>query len=316
MSTLKLSVVTPVYNEELGIAHFHECTRKVLESIPDVDGSIVYAVDRCTDRTLEVLRQIVIRDGKSTIIALSSRFGHQESLLAGIEYSLESDAIVLMDCDLQHPPELIPKMIEQFRLGYDVVFTTRIENLGTGRIRRLMGNLFYRFLSKICEVQINNNSPDFRLISRRVGAILTQEIHERNVFLRGLFSWIGFKQSGIEFVAGKRFAGEAKFSMSRLIRLATQGILSFTTKPLQIGIFAGVGFAALAFLFLLGAVINYFVDRTIPTGWTTLVTLLLLFSGVQLIVLGIMGSYIGGIYEEVKRRPRYIIDEIISSKIK
>lgn len=310
---LKISIVTPVFNEEQVIAHFHERTRQVLDSLSDVDGVIVFAVDRCTDNTLEILREIVRRDTRSKVIALSSRFGHQMSLLAGIENSLDSDAIIMMDSDLQHPPELIPELIAKFKLGFDVVYTIRMDNEDTGFIRKKAGNLFYRFLGSISQVPVNANSADFRLISRRVAEILTVNFHERNIFLRGLFSWIGFKQIGVEFVAAKRFAGNAKYSISRMGQLAMHGILSFSTKPLQLGIFVGVGFAALAFLYLLVAVVNFFIDRSIPSGWTTLVTLLLLFSGVQLIFLGIMGSYIGGIYEEVKRRPRYLVEEIITS---
>jgi polyisoprenyl-phosphate glycosyltransferase len=312
VSKTKLTVVTPVFNEEDVIEHFHARTRRVLNSLEDVEATILFVVDRGTDRTLEVLRGLVADDPDSKVIALSSRFGHQMSLLAGIEHSLDADAIVMMDSDLQHPPELIPELLANFRRGFDVVYTVRRGTDDTGFLRKAAGDLFYRILDKLSEAPVNANSADFRLISSRVARILMAKFEERNMFLRGLFSWIGFRQTGVNYVAEKRFAGQSKYSFSRMTRLGMAGILSFSTKPLQTGIFVGVSFAALALIFLIWAIVSYFVDRTIPSGWTTLTVLLLLFSGIQLIVLGIMGAYIGNIYEEVKGRPRYIIEEEIS----
>lgn len=312
MPKLKLTVIAPVFNEEQVIRHFHARTRGVLNSLQDIDATILYVVDRCTDNTLTVLRALVADDPQAKVLALSSRFGHQMSLLAGIENAMDADAIVMMDSDLQHPPELIPELLAKFRGGCDVVYTVRRDNEDVGYFRKIIGNLFYRVLATLSKVPINANAADFRLISARVARTLTTGFQERNMFLRGLFSWMGFQQTHVEYTAEKRFAGESKYSFSRMMQLAMAGILSFSTKPLQAGIFVGVGFAVLSFLFMLAAVINYFIAREIPSGWTTLVSLLMLFSGVQLIVLGIMGAYIGAIYEEVKGRPRYIIEEEIS----
>lgn len=314
MPRLKLTIVTPVFNEEEVISHFYTRTRQVLDQLENVDSDIIFVVDRSTDKTLDILRGIVSMDSASKVIALSSRFGHQMSLLAGIENAAAADVIVMMDSDLQHPPELIPKLLAEYCAGADVVYTIRRDTDDIGFFRRTLGNLFYRLLGFLARVPINANAADFRLISRRVALSLTNDFQERNMFLRGVFSWIGFRQTSIEYVAERRFAGESKYSLSRMLQLAMAGILSFSTKPLYIGIFVGVGFAALALFFMLGTVISYFIDRSIPSGWTTIVTLLLLFSGVQLIVIGIMGAYIGGIYEEVKGRPRYIIEEVISRR--
>lgn len=316
MSKLKLTVVTPVFNEEQVIGHFHVRTRDVLDSMEDVEATILFVVDRCTDNTLNVLRGLVASDPNSKAIVLSSRFGHQMSLLAGIENSLDADAIIMMDSDLQHPPELIPELLANFRRGLDVVYTVRRDTKNVGFLRKMVGNLFYHILAKISKVPINANAADFRLISSRVAKALSTDFQERNMFLRGLFSWMGFQQTGVEYSAEERFAGQSKYSFSRMVQLGTAGILSFSTKPLQTGIFVGVSFAALAFVLIVAAGIKYFVVQSIPNGWTTMVVLLLLFSGIQLIVLGIMGAYIGGIYEEVKGRPRYIIDEIINAPSK
>ncbi|SFO97794.1 dolichol-phosphate mannosyltransferase [Variovorax sp. OK605] len=312
MTKIKLTVVTPVFNEEHVIAHFHERTRGVLDSIPDIEWRILYVVDQCTDNTVEVLRSVVAANTGASVLVLSSRFGHQMSLLAGIEHALDADAIVMMDSDLQHPPELIPTLLEEFRRGTDVVYTLRRDTEDVGFLRKQAGNLFYKLLGTISQVPINPNAADFRLISRRVARTLSTGFQERSMFLRGLFSWIGFKQAGIEFVAEKRFAGQSKYSLARMVQLAMAGILSFSTKPLQLSIFVGGLFALLAFVLIVLSVAKYFFVQSIPNGWTTMVVLLLLFSGIQLIVLGIMGAYVGGIYEEVKGRPRYIVDEEIT----
>nr|VFK79563.1 MAG: dolichol-phosphate mannosyltransferase [Candidatus Kentron sp. SD] len=310
---LKLTVIAPVYNEEEIIGTFHTRLGEVLALLEDVDARILYVVDRCTDNTLEVLRTLARRDPRAKVIALSSRFGHQMSLVAGIDNSLDSDAIIMMDSDLQHPPELIPKLIENFRRGFEVVYTIRRDTEDINPLRKLAGNLFYRLLTKISHVQVNANAADFRLISGRVAKILSTGFHERNMFLRGLFTWIGFRQTGIEYVAQKCAGGYSKYSFSKMLQLATTGVLSFSTKPLQLGIFVGVIFSLLSFIMVIWTVVEFFLDKSIPSGWTTLVVLLLMFSGIQLIVLGIIGTYIGGIYDEVKNRPRYIINEIIHS---
>ncbi len=312
MPKLKLTIVTPVYNEEQVILSFHERTRAVLDKMEDVEARIVFVVDRSTDNTLALLRDAAAKDTRTRVLALSSRFGHQMSLLAGIENSLDADAIVMMDSDLQHPPELIPELVAHYRQGCDVVFTVRKDTEDASKLRKALGNLFYYALGRLSKTPINPNAADFRLISARVAKILASRFEERNMFMRGLFVWIGFKQIGIEYTAEKRFAGESKYSLYRMLKLALAGVLSFTTKPLHLGLIAGLLFAFIAVAFMAVVFVNYFLSQETPSGWTTLTIFLLMFSGVQLIVLGIMGAYIGGIYEEVKRRPRYLIEEDIS----
>lgn len=312
MSSIRLTVIAPVFNEEEVIGAFHARLSEVLASQADVNATILYVVDRCTDNTLEVLRALARRDPRAKVIALSSRFGHQMSLVAGIDNALDSDAIVMMDSDLQHPPELIPQLIDNFRRGFDVVYTVRRDTEEINPFRKIAGNLFYRLLAKLSRIPMNANAADFRLISGRVAKILSTDFRERNMFLRGIFTWIGFRQVGIEYVAQKRAGGYSKYSLSKMLQLATAGILSFSTKPLQLGILVGAIFSLLSFIMAMWTVVEFILDKSIPSGWTTLVVLLLMFSGIQLIVLGIIGAYIGGIYEEVKNRPRYIIDEEIS----
>ncbi len=311
---LKLTVVTPAYNEEQVIESFYRRTRAVLDTLPETTANIVFVVDRGRDRTVEILRGLAAQDPLITVLALSSRFGHQMSLLAGIEKAQDADAVVMMDCDLQHPPELIPQLLANFAFGYDVVYTLRKDTENVHWLRKRVGNLFYRLLSLLSDVPVNANAADFRLISGRVAKLLVNQFPERNMFLRGLFSGIGFKQTGIEYIAEKRHAGQSKYSFSKMLQLAAAGILSSSTKPLQLGIVVGLGFSILTFLFMLYAVAKFFVVQSLPDGFTTLVVLVVMLSGIQLIMMGIMGAYIGAIFTEVKGRPRYIVEEEITTK--
>jgi dolichol-phosphate mannosyltransferase len=309
----QVTVVAPVYNEQEVIAAFYARTRDVLATLRDRYASrILFVVDRCTDDTMTVLRGIAARDRDVQVLALSSRFGHQMSLLAGIDHAADADAIIMMDSDLQHPPELIPELLAEFERGSDVVFTVRRDSAEIGRARRLVGNAFYRVLGYLSSIPVQRNTADFRLISGRVARTLRDQLRERGVFLRGILSWVGFNQAAVEYTPGHRAAGRSKYSLSRMTALATAGILSFSTKPLRMGIFVGVGFALLGFAYGAITVVSHFTDPDTPSGYATIVTLLLLFSGVQLIFMGILGAYVGAIYDEVKRRPHYIVDEAIN----
>lgn len=313
MRKRKLTIVTPVFNEEEVISAFYARTKSILNKIDDhFEARILFVVDRCTDNTVAILKEIAAHDSCAQVLTMSARFGHQMALLAGIDYAADADMIVMMDSDLQHPPELIPELLRQHDLGNDIVFTIRVDAKDTGRLRKAVGSLFYRLLGYLSEVAINENAADFRLVSRRVAKLLRTQIRERNMFLRGLFSWIGFNQTSVEYVVAKRAAGQSKYSFSRMTNLAIAGILSFSTKPLKLSIFIGMGFAAMSFILGAITVVEYFIDKTIPSGWTTIVALLLLFSGVQMIFMGVLGAYIGGIYEEIKARPHYIVDEGIN----
>jgi dolichol-phosphate mannosyltransferase len=309
----RVTVVAPVFNEQEVIAAFYERTRQVLDAVRDRYATrILFVVDRCTDDTMVVLRRIAERDRDAQVLVLSSRFGHQMSLLAGIDHAGDADAIIMMDSDLQHPPELIPELLAQFERGNDVVFTVRRDTAEIGWARRFLGRQYYRLLGYLSDTPVQRDTADFRLISARVARTLRTQIRERGVFLRGILRWVGFNQVGVEYSAARRAAGRSKYSLSRMIGLATAGILSFSTKPLRMGIFVGLGFAVLSFAYGAVTVVSYFTDRSLPSGYATIVTLLLLFSGVQLIFMGILGAYIGGIYDEVKRRPHYLVDEALN----
>jgi glycosyltransferase involved in cell wall biosynthesis len=307
-----LTVVCPVYNEEEIIEAFYTELKDVLLSLEGAyQSKIIFVVDRGKDATLDILKRIARSDHSVLVLALSSRFGHQMSLLAGIDHC-DSDAIVMMDSDLQHPPALIPRLLQEFEKGHDIVYTLRQDSPETGFLKRTTSKLFYRLINCISKVPISESAADFRLISRRVAELFQNQIRERNQFMRGLFSWVGFKRTGVPFEVGKRAAGRSKYSVGRMVRFATDGVVSFSKRPLQAAILLGLAFAAFGFLLIVITVIQYFLYRSLPPGWATLVILLSLFNGIQLVFMGIIGEYIGAIFDEVKARPHYIVEEKIS----
>ena len=241
---IKLAVVAPVYNEGDILEKFHAQLVMALKKIKKIDYSILYVADRSTDNTGEILKSITTSDKKTRALILSSRFGHQVSLFAGIENSLDADAILMMDSDLQHPPAVIPKLLDRFLQGYEVVFTFRSRSVKTSPLRQALGKSFYSLFSFLSEIPIPNNSADFRIISRRIARILVSEFPERNLFLRGIFPWMGFRQAGLEYQEAPRGGrGKSKYSLARMARLALHGILSFSTMPLRLGIFLGLAFS-------------------------------------------------------------------------
>ncbi len=313
MRKRRLVVVAPVYNEAEVIARFYERCRLALDAIRDrYDGCILVVVDRSSDATLDILLRLAAADPALRVMGLSARFGHQMSLLAGIDAATDADAIIMMDSDLQHPPELIPTLLERFEAGYDIVHTIRVATDGGSLVRRTAGNAFYRAMSHLSDTRITPNVADFRLISQRVATVVREQVRERNLFLRGIFSWIGFSQCYVEYKAAERAGGSSKYSLARMVGLAIAGILSFSTRPLRLGIYVGMGFALAGFLIGLYAIVEYFTATDLPSGWTTLVTLLVFFSGIQLVFMGILGIYVGAIYEEVKARPHYIVERTVN----
>lgn len=307
-----LTVVCPVYNEAEVISAFHDEVRKVLESLESrYDWTLLFVVDVGTDGTLDILKRIAAAEPRVRLLALSSRFGHQMSLLAGLDHC-DSDAVIMMDSDLQHPPSLLPRLLDAFEAGNDIVYTIRQDPPEISLLKRLSSRLFYWTINKIAQVPINECAADFRLVSRRVVTIFKTQIRERNQFLRGLFSWVGFRNVGIPFQTGLRAAGESKYSLMRMVRFALQGIVSFSKRPLQAAVIVGLAFAAFGLAMVVIIVFQWLTHSVLPSGWATLAVLISLFGGIQLIFLGIIGEYIGAIFDEVKGRPHYLVDEKIN----
>jgi len=307
-----LQVICPVYNEEDVVELFCNALKKILKSIEHrYQWRILFVMDRSSDETAQILRRLAEEDDCVQVIVLSSRFGHQMSLVAGIDHS-DSDVIVMMDADLQHPPELIPQLLDSYEQGNDVVYTIRNEPKDNSALKRFASNLFYNLMSRVSEIPLSPGEADYRLISRRIADIFKNNIRERNQFLRGLFSWVGFSRQSIRYDPADRVEGESKYNWSRMIRFASHGIVSFSKKPLQYSIIFGFIFALSGFLLGIYSFITFFIGDQIPSGWTTLSIMISVFGGIQLLCIGILGEYVGAIFDEVKSRPLYLVDEQIN----
>ncbi|MDO8564854.1 MAG: glycosyltransferase family 2 protein [bacterium] len=306
-----LTVIAPVYNEEEVIADFYRELRKEVDTLSGYTTTLLFVVGRGSDRTLPILKELAATDTKLQVLYLSARFGHQMQLLAGIDHA-DADAVIMMDSDLQHPPSVLKELIAEYEKGNDVVYTVRGTPPDQSFYRKWCSDIFYWFLNKISDVRIHSNAADFRLISRRVADILRKEIRERNLFLRGIIPWIGFNQAAVRFNGRPRGAGTSKYSLSRLITFGLSGVVSFSRKPLRVTILAGLIFALFGFAYALFTVVQFLFLKQLPTGYATLVVLLSVFGGLQLLFLGIIGEYIGAIFDEVKGRPHYIVDEKIN----
>jgi len=308
-----VSLVIPAYCEEQVIEECYKRVKSVVCSLSGYDHELIFVDDGSTDNTLLLLRDLATRDEKLKILTLSRNFGHQLAITSGLDRA-GGDAVVVMDADLQDPPELIPKMLEKWEEGYKVVYAKRIARKEEGRFKRWSASLFYWLLNKIADVEIQRNTGDFRLIDERVVREI-RKIREKNRFVRGLFSWVGFRQVGIEYEREERFAGKTKYPFRKMLKFALDGILSFSNKPLKVALNLGFvstlfGIVMIAYVFL-GKI---FFPKIMVPGWTSLLIAVVFFGGVQLLTIGVIGEYISRIYDETKGRPLYIVEEEINFK--
>lgn len=303
-----LSVVVPLYNEEEVIQTTYERLTAVLEQLGE-PYEVVMVNDGSRDRTAAIVREICRRDNRVKLVDFSRNFGHQIAVTAGMDYA-SGRTVVLIDADLQDPPEIIPEMVRLWREGYDVVYGRRIARKGETWFKKLTAKLFYRLLRSITSVNIPVDTGDFRLMDRKVSDTLCN-MREQRRFIRGMVSWAGFRQTSIDYVREERFAGETKYPMRKMIRLSIDAITSFSTKPLKIASILGFLLSAAGFVYLLIVLyLRLFTDTTQP-GWTSLIVISLLFHGITLSLLGVLGEYIGRIYEEAKGRPLYLVAETL-----
>ena len=301
-----ISVVVPIYNEEPVIPELYRRMVQVMEAIGE-PWEMVCVNDGSRDRSLELLLDLHHRDPRIRVVSFSRNFGHQIAITAGLDYA-RGDAVVIIDADLQDPPELIQTMVDRWREGYHVVYAVRTERKGERWFKLWTARLFYRLMRRITDVDIPLDTGDFRLMDRQV-VVSLRRLRESNRFMRGLSSWVGFRQIGVEYEREPRFAGETKYPLGRMLRLTMDAITSFSYLPLRLATYFGF---FLAFLSLLGIVITVILRLSGNNAFygqaSTLVAVLFL-GGIQLIFLGIMGEYLGRIYDEVKRRPLYIVHE-------
>jgi len=308
----KINVILPVYNEAEGIAAFDEALFQVLDTLRDrYTFEVIYVLDKSGDGTLEVLRGIAERRPQVRVLALSRRFGHQMSLVAGMD-ACDGDAAIMMDCDMEHPPSLIPALLEKFEQGYPIVQTRRRYNQAVSPLKRWASASFYRLINRLSSVRIEADAADFRLLSRRALHVFQTGIREQHQFLRGLFPWTGFETAEVTFESGLRTSGQSKYDLRRMAAFALDGIVSFSTLPLTLSVYIGLLVSGLALLYGLVVIVQFFLTRQLPSGWPTLAALVSFLGGLQLMVLGIIGRYLGTVVEEVKGRPLYIVEEDIS----
>jgi len=306
-----IDIVLPVYNEEDGLNSFHQALMLVLDRLRDrYCFNITYVLDRSIDNSFNVLKSLVATSKNVTVIHLSRRFGHQMSLVAGIDQS-KGDALIMMDCDLQHPPQIIPSLLEKFEEGYDIVQTVRQYDPKTRFWKRWTSRIFYRLQNALSPVEIQEGAADYRLISRKVVAVFQSSVREQNQFLRGLFSWVGFRSTSIRFFSAPRGAGQTKYHLSRLVTFSIVGITSFSKLPLRLAIMLGFVISISSILYGIWVVGVYFILGHLPRGYTSLIVVGSFLGGLQLTVLGIIGEYLGSVFDEVKHRPLYVVDEVI-----
>ena len=306
---LRLSVVVPCFNEQDMITATHERLSAALRGLANVTGEIVYVDDGSKDLTLERLRNIASRDSAVRVVVLSRNFGHQKALSAGLEHAT-GGACVIIDADLQDPPELIGEFVAQWRAGADVAYGVRRRRDGESGFKLLTAHAYYRLMGKVSEADIPFDAGDFRLMDRSVIEALAT-MPERDRFLRGMVAWVGFRQVAVPYDRAARVAGETKYPFRRMVQFALDGLFSFSAKPLRIATYFGFFASALAVVGVLYAfTLRLFTTAVVP-GWATLLIAVLFLGGVQLVSLGIIGEYIARIYGEVKQRPLYLVRERI-----
>jgi dolichol-phosphate mannosyltransferase len=304
-SDFKVSVIVPVFNEEGCLLTLVSRVVMVIEKYSDYE--ILFIDDGSRDNTLTILRKLHAGNKKINFLSFSRNFGHQNALRAGTLYA-SGDCIVSLDGDLQHPPELIPDLITKWKEGFDIVYTIRKDEKKIPVLKRVMSVLFYKLMNAISDMNFEHGEADFRLLDKNAAAELNN-LNENAIFFRGMVKWLGFEQIGIEYTPDDRTWGKTKYSRKKMFALAISGITSFSIKPLRISTIIGISIAFLSILYGIYALyIKFFTDNSIE-GWTSVFFMVTFIGGIQLIILGIIGEYIGNIFLESKKRPHYIIEE-------
>ena len=303
-----IDIIIPAFNESKNIAILHQEIIAVFGQISNYTYKIIFVDDGSEDDTFEQISKLSRESSKVKYIKLSRNFGHQAALKAGIDHANDSDAIINMDCDLQHPAKVIPELIKPWEGGgYDVVNAIRIENKGDNWLKKVASKIFYYIINKISKTNITPGGADFRLMDKKVVKALSKT-KEHNLFLRGLIPWVGFQQTNIYFKAPKRLHGKSSYNFKKMLTLALNGITSISSKPLEFAVYLGFIFSSTSLLYIPYIVYSKINNLAIQ-GWASVVVTVVFFGGVQLIVMGIIGIYIGKMFLEVKNRPTYIIDK-------
>ena len=309
--SVDISVVVSVYNEAEGIANSYAEFSRVLSAMAE-SYELIFVNDGSTDATLSILKPIAESDEHVRLINFSKNFGHESAMIAGIDYA-KGDAIICMDSDLQHPPVKIPEMVAHWKDGFDVVNMVRLERKDATLMNKITSRCFYKFINSISDAKLAENASDFFLISRNVAEVLKKDFRERTRFLRGLIQLVGYSRTTLEYVAQERMAGKSHYSFFKLLKLSFSAISSFSKIPLQLGIFAGIIFGCISLILIVYSLVMWFLNTPV-SGYTTLVVFMSAFASVQMFVIGIIGQYLGYIFDEIKGRPIYIVKEVIEKK--
>ncbi|MDR3491548.1 MAG: glycosyltransferase family 2 protein [Gammaproteobacteria bacterium] len=305
MKNPKVSIVVPLFNEEGNVELLSHRLVGILQQYKDYE--LLFVDDGSGDGTLGKIKAQREKNRNIHYLSFSRNFGHQNALRAGIEYA-SGDCIISMDGDMQHPPELIPDLVEKWQEGYDIVYTIRKDDPQISFLKRKTSNLFYDIMNKFSDIRIERGTADFRLIDNKIAQIINN-IKENDVFMRGVIPWLGYKQCAIEYMPQERCWGETKYSLSKMIKLGTAGLTSFSVKPLHISTLVGYILAGISFLYGIYAMgVKLFTINAV-SGWASVMTVILFIGGVQMIMLGILGEYVGKLFIESKRRPNYLIKD-------
>ena len=300
-----ISIVIPAYNEAGNITVIARQVSKQAGKIGLYE--IIFVDDGSTDSTLEEIKTVAKNNSSVKYLSFSKNFGHQKALKAGLDYA-SGDCVISMDADLQHPPELINELINKWQEGYDVVYTIRKDIRSVGFLKKTTSRIFYKLINKISDVDIPMGVADFRLLDKKVVDEL-RKFKENFLFIRGIVSWLGYKQTGIEYEVQDRYAGSTKYTLRKMISFAIQGITSFSTAPLRVSIIVGFIVSAAAFFYTILALYARLFLQTVIPGWTSILISVLFLGGIQLISLGLIGEYLGKMFIETKNRPNYVIKE-------
>jgi polyisoprenyl-phosphate glycosyltransferase len=310
--SIRYSIVVPMYNEEAVIEETYRRLTMVLSTL-DEEYELIFVNDGSKDRTTGIVQQICEQDHRVRMIDFARNFGHQIAISAGMDYA-QGDAVIVIDADLQDPPEVILEMIRKWKEGYDVVYGKRLVRKGESVFKKVTAYLFYRLLKRMTSFDIPTDTGDFRLIDRKVCEVM-RNLKEKNRYVRGLISWAGFRQASVEYVREERWAGETKYPLRKMIRFASDAIASFSYKPLRLASYLGFTLSLLSFLYIIVIIFQkWFTDTTVD-GWASIIAVNLFFHGMILIMLGIVGEYIGRIYDESKGRPLYIVRDAIGYRL-
>jgi glycosyltransferase involved in cell wall biosynthesis len=303
----KISLLIPAYNEQEVLTHLYERLNKLAGETPDYDFEFLFVNDGSRDRTLEIIKKYAEIDHRVAYVNLSRNFGKETAMLAGIDH-VTGDATVIIDADLQDPPELIPEMIKYWEEGYDDVYAKRRSRAGESWFKKATSELFYKILQKSTNIPIQQDTGDFRLLDKRCIEAL-REFRESERYTKGMFSWIGYKKKEVLYDRDPRAAGETKWNYAKLTNFAIDGITSFTTAPLRISTFLGLLVSLAAFIYILYLVIRTIAFGTDLAGYPSMMAVILFLGGIQLLSLGVIGEYVGRIFNETKNRPLYFVEE-------